>query len=186
MVVEFRLGLRFGDVRPIRTNIQLRLGILLITVLHSTRKGHQHLHIVVLLLLYVAFDLVVVAHCRKAGGGNNHHFTPAADLVSGGFPEGLHDDLCLLGDVIRMQLLIFADHLSCTAGGHIRVIFGGFDDFEAGVIGHIVLEYIQNKAFLNGLPHTVNVERMKAAVLIFRAEQFQRLVLGRCGKGKEG
>ena len=27
---------------------------------------------------------------------------------------------------------------------------------------------------------------MKAAVLIFRAEQLQRLVLGRCGKGKEG
>ena len=84
-----------------------------------------------------------------------------------------------------MQLLIFADHLSCTAGGHIRIIFRGFDDFEAGVIGHIVLEHIQNKTFLNGLPHTVNVERMKAAVLIFRAEQLQRLVLGRCGKGKE-
>ena len=67
MVVELRLGLRFGDVRSIRTNIQFRLGILLITVLHSTRKGHQHLHIVVLLLLYVAFDLVVVAHCRKGG-----------------------------------------------------------------------------------------------------------------------
>ena len=85
-----------------------------------------------------------------------------------------------------MQLLIFADHLSCTAGGHIRIIFRGFNDLKAGVIGHIVLEHIQNKAFLNGLPHTVNVERMKAAVLIFRAEQFQRLVLGRCGKGKEG
>lgn len=37
-----------------------------------------------------------------------------------------------------MQLLIFADHLSRTAGGHIRVIFRGFDDFEAGVIGHRV------------------------------------------------
>jgi hypothetical protein len=123
MVVEFRLGLRFGDVRSIRTNIQFRLGILLITVLHSTRKGHQHLHIVVLLLLYVALDLVVVAHCRKAGRGNDHHFTPAADLVSGSFPEGLYDDLRFLRDVIRMQLLIFADHLSRTAGGHIRIIF---------------------------------------------------------------
>ena len=36
MVVKFRLGLRFGDVRSIRTNIQFRLGVLCITVLHST------------------------------------------------------------------------------------------------------------------------------------------------------
>ena len=68
----------------------------------------------VLLLLYVALDLVVVAHCRKAGRGNDHHFSPTADLVSAGFPEGLHDDVCLLGDVIRMQILIFADHLSLS------------------------------------------------------------------------
>ena len=104
MVVELRFGLRFGDVRSIRTNIQLRLGVLRIAILHSARKGHQHLHIVVFLFLYVALDLVIVAHCRKAGRGNDHHLPPAADLVSGGFAEGLYDDLRLLGDVILLSI----------------------------------------------------------------------------------
>ena len=48
------------------------------------------------------------------------------------------------------------------------------------------MQHIQNEPFLDGLPHTVNVERMVAAVRVLGAEQFQRGGFWSGGKGKEG
>ena len=71
-----------------------------------------------------------------------------------------------------MQLLILADELCRPAGGQIGVVRDGLGDLEAGGIGHVVLQYIQNEPFLNSLPHTVNVEGVVAAVRVLGAEQF--------------
>ena len=48
------------------------------------------------------------------------------------------------------------------------------------------MQHIQNEPFLNGLAHTVNVERVVAAVRVLGAEQFQRGGFWGGGKGKEG
>ena len=48
------------------------------------------------------------------------------------------------------------------------------------------MQHIQNEPFLNGLPHTVNVEGVVAAVRVLGAEQFQRGGFWGGGKGKEG
>ena len=47
------------------------------------------------------------------------------------------------------------------------------------------MQYIEDKTFLDRLPHTVNMEGMKAAVLMLGAEHFERGSLWRSGKGKE-
>ena len=115
-----------------------------------------------------------VPHRRQPGGGDHHHLAPPADLVAGGLPEGLYNDLCLLADVVGVQLLVLADELRRPAGGQVGVVRDGLGNLEAGGIGHVVLQHIQNEPFLNGLPHTVNVERVVAAVRVLGAEQFQR------------
>ena len=99
--------------------------------------------------------------------------------------EGFNDDLRFLADVVRVKFLVLANDLRCTAGRHIRVVLGGLCDLETGVVGHVVLEDIQDEAFLDSLPHTVNVERMERTILIFSAEQLQGLVLRSCGERKE-
>ena len=85
-----------------------------------------------------------------------------------------------------MQLLISSNHLGGTTGREVRIVRCCLGNLETGFIGHIILENIQNEILLNGLPHTVDVERMETAILIFCAEQLQRFILWRSGEGKEG
>ena len=106
--------------------------------------------------------------------------------MAGGLPEGLYNDLCLLADVVGVQLLVLADELCRPAGRQVGVVRDGLGDLEAGGIGHVVLQHIQNEPFLNSLPHTVNVERVVAAVRVLGAEQLQRGGFWGGGKGKEG
>ena len=127
-----------------------------------------------------------VPHRRQPGGGDYHHLAPPADLVAGGLPEGLYNDLCLLADVVGVQLFILADKFCRPAGRQVGVVRDGLGDLEAGGIGHVVLQHIQNEPFFNGLPHTVNVERVVAAVRVLGAEQFQRGGFWGGSKGKEG
>ena len=70
-----------------------------------------------------------------------------------------------------MQLFILADELRRPAGRQVGVVRDGLGDLEAGGIGHVVLQHIQNEPFFNGLPHTVNVEGVVAAVRVLGTEQ---------------
>ena len=80
-----------------------------------------------------------VPHRRQSGGGDHHHLAPPANFMAGGLPEGLYNDLCLLADVVGVQLFILADELRRPAGRQVGVIRDGLGDLEAGGIGHVVL-----------------------------------------------
>ena len=80
---------------------------------------------------------------------------------------GFNDDLRLLADIVWMKLLKLANQLCRAACRDVGIIFDCFRNFEAGVICHIVLQYIKNKAFLDRLPHAVNMEGMETAILVF-------------------
>ena len=127
-----------------------------------------------------------VPHRCQSRGGDYHHLAPPADLVAGGLPEGFYNDLCLLADVVGVQLFILADEFCRPAGRQVWVVRDGLGDLETGGIGHVVLQHIQDEPFLDSLPHTVNVERVVAAVRVLGAEQFQRGGFWGGGKGKEG
>ena len=78
------------------------------------------------------------------------------------------------------------DYLRGAARRHVGIVRRGLGDFEAGVVGHIVLQHVENETFFYGLPHRVNVERAETAVFLLRAEHFQRCGLRRGGEGEKG
>ena len=136
--------------------------------------------------LDIPFDFVVIAHRRQARGSNHHHLSSAADFMTSGFQISFHDNLGLLCDVVGMEILEPADRLCRAAAGHIGVIGDVFCNLETGVVGHVVLEDIQDEFFLDGLTHRINVEGTETAILLLRSEHFQCGSFRRSGKGKKG
>ena len=97
-----------------------------------------------------------------------------------------HDDLYLLGNIGVVQLNIFRD-LSLRGGRlQLWVVLNGFVELKIGLVGHIVLQHIQNKALLNGLLHRIQIKGGLLPLLIQAAEQLQGGGLGGRGKGDHG
>ena len=66
VLVELLLGLEFADVGAVGADVQARLGVLILAVLHDPGEGHEDIHVVVSVLQDVPLDLVVVAHGGEA------------------------------------------------------------------------------------------------------------------------
>ena len=85
-----------------------------------------------------------------------------------------------------VQRFKLPDSTHTSGGVQLRVIGDGFGNLKVHVVGHVVLQHIQNKAFLDGLPHGIHMEGVVFAALIPLAEHLQRFVLGGSRKGEEG
>ena len=157
----------------------------IIRVLDAAGEGNQNFHIVVVVCLQVCFDLMVVSHCRQTGGCDHHHLAFPADFMLGDVTEGFHDDSGLLLQVVGMQFFKAPDSLNSLCSRYFWVVRGVLGNLETGLVGGVVLQHIQDEAFLNSLPHGVNVEGVEGAVRILLPEHLQGLVLRRGGKGKE-
>ena len=166
--------------------VQFLLGVGLPVVLHLAGEGHQHIQVGVTILLDLPLELQQVAHRMEPGGRYNHGLGLAANLVPSYIAELLQHDSRFLRDVVGVQRLKLANSTDTSGGIQLRVVRDGLGDLIVHVIGHVVLQYIQNKAFLNGLPHGVHMEGMVFAVFIPLAEHLQRFVLGGGRKGEEG
>lgn len=186
VVVEFLLGLGLLDMAAVGPHVQPRLRVALVPDDDLPGEGHHGLDLGVALLLGIALDGLEIQHRGGPGGRNHHHFAPAVDLGAGGGHKGLHDDLGFLPDVLRVELLVFFDDLAGPGSGHLRVLRGGVGDLEAGLVGHVVLQHVQDKALLDGLVHTVDMEGAEGAVLHRLAEHLQRGIFRRGGEGEEG
>ena len=127
-----------------------------------------------------------VPHRRQPGRGDHHHFAPSADLVAGGLPEGLYNDLCLLADVVGVQLFILADELRRPAGGQVGVVRDGLGDLEAGGIGHVVLQGKEGQGLVPPVGGQLLHQRILRVNLVlrfaFQLGIFPQRVLG-VGKG---
>ena len=106
--------------------------------------------------------------------------------MHGGLPERLDDDLGLLGNVVRMQLLVLADDLRGAGGRQVWIVFDRLRNLVAGLVGRVVQQHVHDEALLDGLPHGVNVEGPIPAVSAFAAEEHQRLGLRRRREGVVG
>ena len=84
-----------------------------------------------------------------------------------------------------MKLLVFLDNLACAGCRNLGIVRCVLRNLEAGFVGHIVLQNIENEAFLNGLMHAVDMERPEAAIRHGHAEHLQRGILRGCREGKE-
>ena len=128
---------------------------------------------------------MVVTHRRQAGRRDHHHFAPATDFALCHITKGLYDDGRFLLQVMRMQFFEAPNGLDCLDGRHFGVVRRILGDLEAGFIGGVVLQHIEDKALLYGLSHGVDMEWMECAVCVFLAEHLQRLFLRCGGEGKE-
>ena len=106
--------------------------------------------------------------------------------------EMLDDDLDLLGDVVGMQPHPAHDALQRRAAFDLLVVqlLAVMREPEGQLVGRVVLQHVEDEAFLDRLPHRIDVERLRAGCRRRRAarvraaaEQLQRLGLGR---GREG
>ena len=73
---------------------------------------------------------------------------------------------------MRMQFLIPFDGLDSLGSWYIRVVWRVAGDLIAHLIGHIICQHIQNKAFFDGLFHGIDVEGVEGTIRIWLTEDF--------------
>ena len=98
----------------------------------------------------------------------------------------LHDDLYTLRNVRFMQLHKTGNLPFCIGCLAAWIFFDFFVQLIEGIISGVVLEHIQNKAFLDGLLHGVDMERLTLSLGVQSTEQLNRCGLGRGGERKHG
>ena len=84
-----------------------------------------------------------------------------------------------LRDVVRVQPHETGQRPRGLLALDVGIVLAGFQQFEVGGVGRVVLQHVEDEAFLDGLPHRVLVERLAVP-----PEDRQRLVLGRGGEGE--
>ena len=84
-----------------------------------------------------------------------------------------------------VQCLKLANSTHTRGGIQLRIVWDGLGNLIVHVIGHVVLQHIQNKAFFDGLPHRIHMEGMIFSIFISLAEHLQRFVLWGGRKGEE-
>ena len=173
--MEFRLRLRFGNVAAVSADVERAFRVFLLAVLHRAGKRRQNVHIRILMLSNISLDLVEIPHRRQTGIRDNHHFPLTADLVAGRLAECLDDDRRLLADVVRVELLVFLDELGGTALRQFRILRRILGNAVARLIRHVIPQHIEDKALLDRLPHTVDMERVETAIRPRFSEHLQSL-----------
>ena len=168
--------------------VHIRLGVAharSIRVYDGAGECDERLDFGVALFLDLPVEFLLVADGVQPGAGDDHRLGPAADLVAGEGVEVLQHDFRLLGDVVGVQAHEAGERLGCLALAHLRVVRDGLDEPVVGLVGRVVLEHVEDEAFLDGLPHAVEVERPRLAVRARGAEDFERLVFRGGGEGEE-
>ena len=104
--------------------------------------------------------------------------------------EVIHHDFSLCLDSLRVALHGLTYLLLCFFVVIFRIFLDAFNDLVVALVGGIVGQHVKNKAFLDGLLHTVKVERIELALLpslavyIFPSESLQGLSFWGGSEGK--
>ena len=85
---------------------------------------------------------------------------------------------------MRMEAHETCQSLSGLLFIHLRIVLDRLYQTKVGFIGGIVLEYIEDKTFVNRLPHAIEMEGVRLTVRTGCAEDLQGFVFGCCGEGK--
>jgi len=83
----------------------------------------------------------------------------------------LYDDLYTLGNIRFVQLNKPSDLPFRTCSLHFWIFFNFLVYLIEGLVGGVILQYIEDKALLNSLLHRIHMERFTLSVGIDRAEK---------------
>ena len=147
-------------------------------------KRDQGLHVGISVGLDVIADAEEIAQRMFPAAGDDHRPGLAADLANDMPAEMLDDDFDLLADGRRVERGEAGDTALRAAPFQFGVVLDGFFELIIGLVGHAVLEHVQNEALLDGLAHRIEVERLRQPVRALGAEALQRHVARRGGEGE--
>ena len=85
----------------------------------------------------------------------------AAEMVQHLLPEVLDHHLGLLLDVVRMQAHELGQRPRRLLLRQVRIVFDRLHQPVVGGVGRVVLQHVEDEAFLDGLPHAVEVKRLR-------------------------
>ena len=165
--------------------VQFFFGVGFPVVLYLTRECNQHIQVGISLLFNLPFELQQVSHSMEPGGRHNHGFCLATDLVPGHIAKLFQHDSCFLGDIVGVQRLKPSDGTHTRGGIQLRIVGDSLGNLVVHIVGHIVLQYIQDKSFLDSLPHGIHMEGIIFPIFIPLAEHLQRFILWGSRKGEE-
>ena len=185
-----------GDVLAVLVHIHCGLGVRLLggKILKGNLTGESNHHVCSLSLFGMIFQILldgeVIAYRIRAAVGHDHCLSLAADLIPAVVKEVGHYHFGFLSDGIAVLLVVFEQCLRGRAFDQFGIVVRHLDELEGFLDSGIVLQHIEDKALLNGLPHGVHMEgavnNRAVKALLMNAEEFQRLALRSSSKGKEG
>ena len=165
--------------------VQLFLGVGNAVVLYLAGKCHQYIQVRISLFPNLTLELQQIPYSMQPGRCYNHSLGLAADLMTGHIAELFQHDGCFLRDIMRMQRFKLADSPNPSSCIQFGIIRNRLCNLIIHVIGHVVLQYIENKAFFDGLTHRIYMKRMVFAIFIPLTKHLQRLILRGSSKGKK-
>ena len=172
----------------LREAVHGNLGVfgVIVRQLHLTRESDQCLDIGVAFFLSVILKCLTVFDRTLPGSGDDHCFCHTAEFRHNRGTEMLHDDFHALRNVCFVQLHKTGNLPFCISGLAARIFFNLLVQLIEGVVSGVVLEHIQNKSFLDGLFHGVDVKRLSLSLGVQSTEQLNRCGLGCSGERKHG
>ena len=108
----------------------------------------------------------------------------AADLIltDNLFEEMVHHDLCFIANRFVMGFDILPDLFSCPFHVELGVALHRLDKPVVAINRGVILQHVQDKPFLNGLLHSVTMERPVLCLIadpVWNPEHFESLVFRR-------
>ena len=144
------------------------------------------MNIIIALLLSVLLKRLTVFNGTLPGCGNHHSLGHTAQFCHDRGAEMLHDHLHALGNVGLVQFHKAGDLPLRLCGLTPWIFFDFLIDLIEGIVCRIVLQHIQNKAFLNGLLHGIHMEGLTLALAIQPPKQHDRGWFGCSGEREDG
>ena len=136
----------------------LRIFGIIVRKLHLAGESDQRLDIGVAFFLSVILKCLAVFDRTLSGSGDDHCFCHTTEFRHNRSAEMLHNDLYTLCNVCFVQFhktgnLSF--RISSLAAG---IFFDFLVQLIEGIVSGVVLKHVQNKSFLDGLLHGVDVK----------------------------
>ncbi len=162
-----------------------RFGVGLSFVVNSSGESDQTLDLLVALPIDIPLKGVLITHRMQARAGDDHRLGAADDLSGNMLSEVFDDDHHLLlhrGFVQRRK----AGDLTFAPGLVVLWIPRSLlDNLIEILVGDVVLQYVEDEAFLNGLAHRVEAERFRLAIRTLVAKHLQGACFRSGGEGVE-
>src|SRR5580704_12673525 len=174
-------------LNPVSTKSQEghRLSPGLAVHLQLAGKSHERLDAGAALFGDIVPHAEIVFQGRFAAGCDHHSLGLAGHLGHDMAPEVLDDHLDLLADCRRVQMGKAGDLALRLFSLEDGVVFDNLFKLVIGLVGHVVLQDVEDESLLDCLAHGIKVEWVWQAVRPAYAEAFQGHVAWRRGE-REG